>query len=137
MPQNPTLRWPFLSKPRCASDKGEGLVFAAEIAACKDRQGPRSPLRPVADYKFSRTERLHAEWTLAKALDDRTARLLNRRGEPLAIPVTVTERPDGDRKVLAADVSLAPLADGDYVIEVSATAGSEKVQKLLAFRVVR
>jgi hypothetical protein len=91
----------------------------------------------VADFKFFRTERMHVEWTLAKALDDRTARLLNRRGEPLAVPVALTERADGDRLVVAADLTLAPLADGDYVIEVTASSAGAKLQKLLAFRVVR
>jgi VWFA-related protein len=109
---------------------GEPTVFRAATPA-------RAPLRPVADFKFFRTERMHVEWVLAKPLDDRTARLLNRRGEPLAIPVALTERADGDRLVLAADLSLAPLADGDYVIEVTASSGGTKVQKLLAFRVVR
>ena len=109
---------------------GEPLVFRAN-------PGARAPLRPVADFRFFRTERLHVEWTLSKALDDRTARLLNRRGEPLAVPVALTERTDGDRLVLAADLTLAPLADGDYVIEVTASSGGTKVQKLLAFRVVR
>jgi len=80
---------------------------------------------------------MHVEWTLAKPLDDRTARLLNRRGEPLAVPVALTERADGDRQVLAADLTLAPLADGDYVMEVTASSGGGKIQKLLAFRVVR
>ena len=109
---------------------GDPTVFRAN-------PGPRAPLSPVADFKFFRTERMHVEWALAKALDARTARLLNRRGEPLAVPVALTERTDGDRLVLAADLTLAPLADGDYVIEVTASAGGAKIQKLLAFRVVR
>ena len=113
-----------------ASVVGEPTVFRAN-------PGPRAPLRPVADFKFFRTERMHVEWTLAKPLDDRTARLLNRRGEPLAVPVALTERADGDRQALAADLTLAPLADGDYVIEVTASSGGQKIQKLLAFRVVR
>ena len=80
---------------------------------------------------------MHVEWALTKPLDDRTGRLLNRRGEPLAVPVTLTERADGDRLVLAADLPLAPLADGDDVIEVTATSAGAKLQRLLAFRVVR
>jgi hypothetical protein len=63
--------------------------------------------------------------------------LLNRRGDALAIPVTVTEREDGGRLVLAADFALAPLADGDYVIEMIGTLAGDKVHKLLAIRVVR
>lgn len=109
---------------------GEPVVFRAATP-------PRAPLRPVADFKFFRTERMHVEWALARPLDDRTARLLNRRGEPLAVPVTLTERADGDRSVLAADLSLASLADGDYVIEVTGSAGGGKFQKLLAIRVAR
>ena len=114
-----------------------GSAVIGEPAVFRANPGPRAPLRPVADFKFFRTERMHVEWALAKALDDRTARLLNRRGEPLAVPVALTERADGDRIVLAADLTLAPLADGDYVIEVTASSGGAKLQKLLAFRVVR
>jgi hypothetical protein len=114
-----------------------GSAIVGEPTVFRANPGPRAPLRPVADFKFFRTERMHVEWTLAKALDDRTARLLNRRGEPLAVPVALTERADGDRMVLAADLTLAPLADGDYVIEVTASSGGGKIQKLLAFRVVR
>jgi hypothetical protein len=120
----------FEVAPAAAALLGEPAVF-------RGGTGARSPLRPVADYKFFRTERLHAEWVMARALDDRTARLLSRRGEPLPVPVALTERSDGDRTVLAADLVLAPLADGDYVIEVTAAAGGDKVQRLLAFRVVR
>jgi len=114
-----------------------GSAVVGEPTVFRANPGPRAPLRPVADFKFFRTERMHVEWTLAKPLDDRTARLLNRRGEPLAVPVALTERADGDRQVLAADLTLAPLADGDYVIEVTASSGGAKIQKLLAFRVVR
>jgi hypothetical protein len=114
-----------------------GKVAIGEPTVFRANPGPRAPLRPVADFKFFRTERMHVEWPLAKPLDDRIARLLNRRGEPLAVPVALTERTDGARLVLAADLTLAPLADGDYVIEVTASAGAEKIQKLLAFRVVR
>ena len=69
-------------------------------------------------------------------MDNRSARLLNRRGEPLPIEVPVTEKPDGAGFAIAVDVGLAPLAQGDYVIELTATAGSDKIQKLLAFRIV-
>ena len=114
-----------------------GSAIVGEPTVFRANPGPRAPLRPVADFKFFRTERMHVEWALAKPLDDRTARLLNRRGEPLAVPVALTERADGDRQVLAADLTLAPLADGDYVMEVTASSGGGKIQKLLAFRVVR
>lgn len=116
--------------PPAASVIGEPTVFRAN-------PGPRSPLRPVADFKFFRTERVHVEWIITKPLDERVARLLTRKNEPLAVPVALSERMDGDRLVLAADLVLAPLADGDYAIEVTGSAGGEKFQRLLAFRVVR
>jgi hypothetical protein len=112
-------------------------ALIGEPIAYRAAPGPRAPIRAVADYKFYRTERIHVEWPVAKSLDERSARLLNRRGEPLPVPVTVTERADGDRIVVAADLVLGPLADADYVIELTGAAGGEKMQRLLAFRVVR
>ena len=35
------------------------------------------------------------------------------------------------------DVTLAPLSEGTYVVELTATAGSDTERRLLAFRVVR
>ena len=46
--------------------------------------GATSPLRPVADFQFRRTERVHVEWAIAGELDQRAARLLGRNGQPLA-----------------------------------------------------
>lgn len=111
--------------------------FVGEPAVFRAGAGARSPLRPVADYTFRRTERIHIEWALAKSSGERTARLLSRRGDALPVPVALTERADGDRIMLVADLVLSPLADGDYVVELTAAAGVDKMQRLLAFRVVR
>ena len=116
--------------PAPAALIGEPALFRAGAS-------PRAPLQPVADFQYRRTERVHVEWPATRAMDNRSARLLNRRGEPLPIEVPVTEKPDGDRFAIAVDIPLAPLAQGDYVIELTATAGTEKTQKLLAFRIVR
>jgi VWFA-related protein len=103
----------------------------------------RVALRVVADFQFRRTERLRVEWPMLKALDQRTARVLDRRGQPLALGATVTERaasapdtPDG-RNIVAVDLNLAPLSEGDYLIELVAGAGPEIERSLLAFRVVK
>jgi len=109
---------------------GDGVLYRGRPAAT-------SPLRPVADLQFRRTERLHAEWTPAGELDQRSARLLSRTGQPLPIPVAVTERDVAGRKVLAADLNLAPLAAGDYVIELTAGRGGTQTTRLLAFRVLQ
>ena len=101
------------------------------------RPAATSPLRPVADLQYRRIERVHVEWAIAGELDQRSARLLGRNGQPLAIPVTVTERETDGRKVVAADLNLAPLSFGDYVIELTAGRGTETTVRLVAFRVVQ
>jgi VWFA-related protein len=109
---------------------GDPLLFRATTSL-------RAPLRPAADRQFRRTERAHVEWPVLRALDQRTARLLDRRGQPLPLSVALTERPDGDRLMAAVDLPIAPLADGDYVIELVAASQGVTERKLLGIRVVR
>ena len=54
-------------------------------------------------FQDPRIERVHVEWAIAGELDQRLARLLGRNGQPLAIPVAVTERETDGRKVVAVD----------------------------------
>jgi hypothetical protein len=66
-------------------------------------------------------------------------RLLDRTGQPTAIPVTVSERvdePTGQRWI-TADVILASLAPGDYLVEVGTAAASGESRVLAAIRIVR
>jgi VWFA-related protein len=109
---------------------GDPLVFRAAPA-------PASPLRPVAGLFFRRTERVAVEWPLNGPIDRRQARLLGRDGKPLPIDVAVSERSSSGIQVLAADLNLAPLTAGDYLIEVTAGTGETSVQKLIALRVGR
>jgi hypothetical protein len=109
---------------------GDPLLFRAAPA-------PASPLRPVAGPHFRRTERVAIEWPLLTALDRREARLLGRDGKPVPIEVALTERTSGGAQVLAADLNLAPLTAGDYVIEVTAAAGAKSERRLVAIRVNR
>jgi len=108
---------------------GAGLVYRATPSA-------RSPLVPVASQLFRRTERVHIEWPVAGPLDSREGRLLGRNGEPVAITITLTEITRDGRQVLALDGLLAPLAPGDYVIEVTAGVGGKTETRLVAIRVV-
>jgi VWFA-related protein len=127
---------------------GETLDEAAEIRRTVDgmagdailyrgRPAASSPLRPVADLQYRRTERVHVEWPIVGDLDQRLARLLNPSGQPLAVPLTVTERETEGRRVIAADLSLAPLAGGDYVIELTVGRGDRTEVHLVAFRVLQ
>ena len=93
--------------------------------------GMNSALHPVADFLFRRTERVHVEWMLGAPLETREARLLDRQGHPLPVQVTLGERPG----VLAADVNLAPLGPGDYIIELTATGAGATARTKIAIRV--
>ena len=80
----------------------------------------------TSDPRFQRSDRLRLE--LASNAVGATARLVDRVGKVLQVPVGLTERPDAAEGVrwIVADVTLAPLAPGDYAVEVSA-GGSTQV----------
>lgn len=88
--------------------------------------------RPVADFLFRRTERVHVEWTTRGVIDTRQARLLDRAGNALPIAVTLAEKPGA---VLAADLTLGPLGPGDYLIELTASGPGGSTRQLVAIRV--
>jgi VWFA-related protein len=109
---------------------GDALVY-------RSASGAQSAVRPSAGFQFLRSERVRVEWPVLKPLDRREARLLGASGSPLAVPVTVTERELEGGPVVNADLSLAPLSPGDYVIELTVGAGEVTEKKLVAIRVVR
>lgn len=91
------------------------------------------PPSPAATALFRRTERVHLEWTSTATLTTRTARLLDRTGAPLPVEVNLSEKPGA---VLAADLNLAPLGPGDYVIELTfMPEGGKATTQLLALRI--
>ena len=117
-------------KPAVAGLLGDGLAFRATPS-------PRAPLRPMADFLYRRTERVHVEWPVRGSLDERGARLLDRRGQPLTLTVTTTDGGTAERPLLVVDLNLAGLTEGDYVIEARARRGTESTVRYLPFRVVR
>lgn len=120
----------MILQPAAGGMLGDPLLYRAAPA-------PASPLRPVAGPHFRRTERVAVEWPLLTAIDSREARLLGRDGNPLPIDVSISERTSEGASVLAADLNLAPLTAGDYVIEVTVGAGDETERRLVAIRVTR
>jgi VWFA-related protein len=104
------------------------LIIAATPAstgALFIRRGPGTGNRdmPTADLRFRRNEQVRVEIP-AGAADGVTARLLDRTGKALAIPVTVAVKDDGEgMRWQTAQLALAPLAPGDYLIEI-ATGGA-------------
>src|SRR5687767_7998603 len=91
-------------------------------AALALRRGPSTGLAylPTADPRFRRTERLRIEVPVAGEGFIGTGRLLTREGQPLQVLVNVGARVDPKGQHLAvAEAALAPLAAGEYVLEVS------------------
>jgi VWFA-related protein len=86
------------------------------------RRGPSTGPRHVktADPRFSRNERIRIEMATTVP-GTATARLVDRAGQLLKVPVQVSAREDesGQFRWIAADATLAPLAPGQYAIEVS------------------
>jgi hypothetical protein len=108
-----------------------GLVF---------RRGPTTGLQYVqtADARFQRTERLRFEVPRLSPEGTSSARLLSRNGQLLPITATLTERED-DRlraRIIVADLTLAPLAQGEYVLEVQIDHDGKTERAVYAFRIV-
>jgi hypothetical protein len=95
-------------------------------------------VQPAADFHFSRTERLRLELPLASGSTAHGGRLLDRNGEPLPIPIQVAERTDPEgQRWLTADATLASLAPGEFVVELTYRAGASEQRVLTAIRVTR
>ena len=105
------------------------------------RRGPATGNRllPAASFQFSRTERAHLEFAVGPEAKPAGARLLDRTGQPLAVPVTTGERTDArtGQRWLTADVVLAPLGAADYVVEVAMTSGGAERKVVTPIRVGR
>ncbi|HMB80323.1 MAG TPA: VWA domain-containing protein, partial [Vicinamibacterales bacterium] len=104
------------------------------IGALFVRRGPSTGNKEVAtaDLRFRRSEQVRVEIPTASA-DAVTARLLDRTGKALAVPVTAAVRDDADgSRWMTAQLALAPLAPADYVIEIMR--GDQRM--ISAFRVV-
>lgn len=114
-----------------AATLGAPLVSRGGAAAA-------SPLRPCADFQFSRTERVHVEVPEHAILAQRTARVLSRSGAPMPFDVAVTEHDVNGIPTLIADLTLAPFAPGDYAIDISGAAGSAAPEHVIVpIRVAR
>lgn len=106
---------------------GEPLLFRKTTAS--------APETPAADFRFYRTETLIFSWP--SATDDRpgAARVLDRNGKPMPLGADATIDPSGPW--VTGSLRLAPLVQGDYVLELTRSRGAETQRTLVPFRVVR
>jgi VWFA-related protein len=107
---------------------GKPLAYRAASAAA-------SAYKPLAAFQFRRTERVRLEWPVAQPLETHGARLLDRTGKPMAIPLETSTRDVNGVTMLTTNLNLAPFSNGDYLIEVSAQAGEKTETQTVAIRV--
>lgn len=103
------------------------------------RRGPTTGVEfaPAADPRFRRSDRVRVELAVPPAASNVGARLLDRNGQLLPVPVALGRRPDPDGSTRATgELVLAPLAMGDYIIEMSYDVAGGTQRVLTAFRVV-
>jgi VWFA-related protein len=117
-----------------AIDRGSAKLLGRPTAY-RAASAAASAFQPLAAFYFRRTERLRIDWPVLQPLESQSARLLDRNGDPLAVPVTLSTRESEGRTTLSGLVMLAPLGIGQYLIEVNAKAGETSEQQLIAIRV--
>jgi hypothetical protein len=109
---------------------GEPLVF---------HRGPSTgnQMQPASGRIFPRSDRLYLELEAPAGAPTWVGALLDRNGTKTAVPVTVGERTDpaSGQRWLTADLTLAPLGAGDYVVELTSASGAEQKRTLVPIRV--
>ncbi|HJU42554.1 MAG TPA: VWA domain-containing protein [Vicinamibacterales bacterium] len=121
----------FATVPAEAAQVGTGALAS--------RRGPSTGLAyvPTADPRFRRTERLRVEVPVASDTFSGAGRLLTREGQPLQVVVNVTTRTDDKaRHAVIGEAVLAPLAAGEYVLELSLTKDGKTEVVSYGFRLV-
>jgi VWFA-related protein len=115
-----------------ARGPGEPAIF---------HRGPSTgnQMQPATAPIFPRSDRVHLELEATPDSPSWVGALLDRTGKRTLVPVTVGERTDigSGQRWLIADVTLAPLGAGDYVIELRSRAGAEQRRTLVALRVTQ
>jgi hypothetical protein len=93
------------------------------------RRGPATGLAylPTADVRYRRADRLRLEAPSRLAAAQVKVTAVDQRGQPLNLPIQVTDRQDGAATFIVADISLAPLAPGGYAIVLAASTTEERV----------
>jgi VWFA-related protein len=101
------------------------------------RRGPSTGIRyiPTANQQFQRTERLRVDLPV-ETTQPPVADVLDRTGKVLQVPVKTSVRTENGVTWASAEVTLAPLAAGDYLIRITATAGGKAHEVLTSFRMV-
>jgi hypothetical protein len=125
-----------------ASPSNDAVSFTLRSApdatgAMLVRRGPTTGNKewPTADRRFRRSETLRVEVPAPDSAAP-SAKLLDRTGKTLPVPVASAVRDDADgSRWQTAQLALVPLAPGDYLVELTQS-GALEHRALVAFRVV-
>ena len=122
----------FATVPADTAEVGTGLLAS--------RRGPSTGLAYIgtADPRFRRTERLRVEVPLAAEGFTGSGRLLTREGQVTPLTVTFSTRTDEATKQQfgVGDVTLAPLGEGEFVLELSLVKNGKTETVSYGFRIV-
>ena len=102
------------------------------------RRGPTTGIKfvPTADLQFRRTERVRLELPTMATVTAASGEVLDRAGKPMALTVTAGTRTEGRLTWASAELNLAPLAAGDYVLKLKAEAAGKTEEVVTGFRLV-
>lgn len=125
---------PDLTGPQVAF--GTPSLFRARTLRDLQQQKADAQATPTVAREFSRTERVFVRVPVygpAGAAPAVTARVLNRAAEPVGdLPVTVSATSPDVREI---DLALAPMAPGEYLIEITVAGSGDPVSNVIGFRV--
>jgi VWFA-related protein len=127
-----------------AEPSGEGSPVGVEVSPRPGepllfrRSGPTPP-KAAADFRYYRTEELVYRWPLARGETIGTARVLDRNAAPMPVPSAPSEQTveGAGGTWMVGSVALAPLTNGDYLLELTKKGGSGPLTVLVPFRILR
>ena len=109
---------------------------ASEVTAL--RRGPSTGLAYVraTAARFRRTERLRIELVLPAGASAAAGRVLTRQRQPLPLIVTASTEASNGQTLATADVTLAPLAIGEYMLELAYDLNGQRQITTYGFRMI-
>jgi hypothetical protein len=93
--------------------------------------------QPTTDPRFRRQERVRVEAPVSGRVESFTATLLDRAGKAIPVPMMPSDRKDASGwRWIGGDLALAPLAAGEYVVQIEVVSGATRQKVLRAFRII-
>jgi VWFA-related protein len=117
---------------------GGAEIIKRRVPMTALRRGPSTGLAYARAEQpmFRRNERLRIEVEIPEGAANVAGRVLTSLSQPMLLPVTYSTKPVDGRTIGVADVTLAPLAVGNYVLELSFDVSGQKESVAYEFRIV-